>query len=82
MDYIRGRSSNWLERELVTLEVEGSNPFCPAKDTYGIVYSFDIEKQTVSCLCRCANDGELGRTVNPLPSGLVGSTPTTGTISG
>lgn len=24
----------------------------------------------------CANDGELGRTVNPLPYGLVGSNPT------
>lgn len=28
---IRDRSSNWLERQLVTLEVVGSNPIGPAK---------------------------------------------------
>lgn len=29
------------------------------------------------CIWGCANVGVLGRTVTPLPSGLVGSTPTT-----
>ena len=30
-------------------------------------------------LCRCADDGELGWTVNPLPSGLGSSNLSTGT---
>lgn len=30
-------------------------------------------------ICRRTGDGESGRTVNPLPSGLVGSNPTAGT---
>lgn len=33
----------------------------------------------VGHICRRANDGELGGSVKPLPSGLVGSSPTGGT---
>lgn len=36
-----GRSSNWLERELVTLEVEGSNPFGPAIDSYSNINAME-----------------------------------------